>query len=311
MDPKLLQEFNRQLKLVQDELNNQIKKIQTRMISVKDKQTQINQLNINYNNYVNQLRIQFNRANEMLQAQNVRVSKKALLIGINYKGTANELYGCVNDVNSIKKYLEPKGFSIQTLTDTSATRANILDSFKQLLVNAKAGDQLFLSYSGHGTFIRDQNGDEKDGYDESLVTADMNVITDDELKTLLNQNLKKDVTLFAMFDSCHSGTILDLKYQYMDSLNHDADSINVKNLETQGKVCMISGCTDPQTSADAYIESRSQGAMTWCLLESLKQGGTWRTLIQNMRKMLTEGGYDQLPQFSAGSPMVIDTPVFI
>jgi len=31
--------------------------------------------------------------------------KKALLIGINYRGTANELGGCINDVNSMKNIL--------------------------------------------------------------------------------------------------------------------------------------------------------------------------------------------------------------
>ena len=36
MDQTLLQEFNKQLKNVQDEANRQIRQIQTRMISVKD-----------------------------------------------------------------------------------------------------------------------------------------------------------------------------------------------------------------------------------------------------------------------------------
>jgi hypothetical protein len=44
---------------------------------------------------------------------------------------------------------------------------------------------------------------------------------------------------------------------------------------------MISGCTDEQTSADAIINNKATGAMTWSLLEGLKQkpGCSWRELI--------------------------------
>lgn len=31
--------------------------------------------------------------------------KRALLIGINYTGTANALNGCINDVNNVKQFL--------------------------------------------------------------------------------------------------------------------------------------------------------------------------------------------------------------
>ena len=82
-------------------------------------------------------------------------------------------------------------------------------------------------------------------------------------------------------DCCHSGTILDLKYQYMD-----VDKVNPKNLETAGKVYMISGCMDRQTSADVMIHKQAQGAMTWSLLNTLKPNITWRELLQSMRTLL-------------------------
>ena len=49
-------------------------------------------------------------------------------------------------------------------------------------------------------------------------------------------NIKPNVTLFCVFDSCHSGTVLDLKYQYLDSSNYNSFSENEKNLETNGNV---------------------------------------------------------------------------
>lgn len=35
-----------------------------------------------------------------------------------------------------------------------------------------AGDAVFTHYSGHGGKLRDDDGDEKDGYDETLVPVD-------------------------------------------------------------------------------------------------------------------------------------------
>jgi hypothetical protein len=244
-------------------------------------------------------------------------AKKALLVGINYTGTSSELYGCINDVNCIKERISSKGFtSINTITDLTTkkpTRGNILSEFKSLLINSQAGDLLFFLYSGHGSYDLDRNGDEADGYDELIVSSDSKGISDDELKTIIQQNLKQDVTLFAMFDSCFSGSVLDLRYQYMDSLNYDKYTENDKQAVTVGNVFMISGCTDEQTSADAVFNNKPNGAMTWSLLESLKQkpNDSWRELVKNMRDILKTSEFDQIPQFSSGSFVNIDTPVFI
>jgi hypothetical protein len=244
-------------------------------------------------------------------------AKKALLVGINYTGTSSELYGCINDVNCIKERISSKGFtSINTITDLTTkkpTRGNILSEFKSLLINSQAGDLLFFLYSGHGSYDLDRNGDEADGYDELIVSSDSKGISDDELKTIIQQNLKQDVTLFAMFDSCFSGSVLDLRYQYMDSLNYDKYTENDKQAVTVGNVFMISGCTDEQTSADAVFNNKPNGAMTWSLLESLKQkpNDSWRELVKNMRDVLKTSEFDQIPQFSSGSFVNIDSPVFI
>ena len=76
---------------------------------------------------------------------------------------------------------------------------------------------------------------------------------------------------------------------------------------------MISGCTEEQTSADAYINNMSQGAMTWALLESLKTSSnkTWRELIKSMRELLKTSEYEQIPQFASGNFIDIDSKVFI
>jgi hypothetical protein len=113
-----------------------------------------------------------------------------------------------------------------------------------------------------------------------------------------------------MFDSCFSGSVLDLKYQYMDSLNYEKYTENNNDLETQGDVFMISGCTDRQTSTDAQFNNRPNGAMTWSLLEALKQkpNCSWRELVMTMRDLLKKSNFTQIPQISCGKFENIDMP---
>jgi hypothetical protein len=302
-------------------INNAIN-IKKTILSAKVKQEKLNNLIRQYNNNVNILKLNLNKNITVIKNfyPNPIIfngEKKALLIGINYTGTQNELFGCINDVNSIKERITKKGFnniSIMTdITSLKATKNNILNEFKNLLVNSQTGDLLFFSYSGHGSHTLDRNNDETTSYDQLIVPCDFNAIVDDELKSIIQENLKPNVTLFAMFDSCFSGSVLDLRYQYMDSLNYDNYTENIKETETKGDVFMISGCSDYQTSADAFINNKANGAMTWSLLEALKQtpNCSWRELVKSMRNLLKTSMFDQIPQFSSGTFENIDTQVFI
>lgn len=299
-----------------------IRSVQGSRATVRAKQTQINNLTNQYYRDLAAIGNAFNKNKQAIQNFAPAVirgatRKRALLVGINYIGTPSELFGCINDVNSIKERITQVGFSniniITDLTPKKPTRANILDEFKLLLSTSRTNDLLFFSYSGHGLYTLDRNGDETDGRDEMIVTCDLQRILDDELKTLIQTYLKPGVTLFAMFDSCFSGSMLDLKYQYLDSLNYDNYTENDKQLETPGNVFMISGCTDKQTSADAVIDNKACGAMTWSFLEAAKEktSCTWRELIKSMRNKLKLSKFGQIPQFSSGTFVNIDAPIFI
>ncbi|ORZ39357.1 caspase domain-domain-containing protein [Catenaria anguillulae PL171] len=150
-------------------------------------------------------------------------TKKALLIGINYVGQRGELRGCHADVNNVKKFLmECYGFqetpqTMVTLTDEphlrnhqylSPTRKNILAAMNWLVQGAKPGDSLFVHFSGHGMFA----------IFLTILPLDFEragQITDDELHAVLTKNLPEGVRLTCIFDSCHSGTALDLPIVYM------------------------------------------------------------------------------------------------
>ncbi|KAL9131689.1 MAG: hypothetical protein Q9217_000430 [Psora testacea] len=70
---------------------------------------------------------------------------------------------------------------------------------------------------GHGGQTEDLDGDEEDGYDEVIYPVDFRQvghITDDEMHRIMVKSLQPGVRLTAIFDSCHSGSALDLPYIY-------------------------------------------------------------------------------------------------
>jgi hypothetical protein len=320
--------YNTSVQQITQYYNGLIQKVNTSRISPSEKLNQTRKLRGELNNVITSLTRKLNadianirNSTPQLQVQpqtQVQSYKKALLVGINYTGTKYQLNGCLNDVDLIQSKLQTAyGFNqsnIKKLTDntlTKPTRVNILNELTNLLQNANAGDVLFFFYSGHGSYTIDRNGDEKDGQDEMIVSLDLQNILDDDLKKIIQANLKWGVTLFAMFDSCFSGTVLDLKYQYMENGNNNVVSQNNQLSETSGNVFMISGCSDWQTSTDAYIKQQFRGAMTWSFLESVQPNISWRNLLQNMRTALKGKGFSQVPQISSGKPLNLDSNIVL
>jgi len=150
-----------------------------------------------------------------------------LLIGINYFGQKGQLRGCVNDVKNMSAYLNQSlGYAREDmvlLTDdqqnpmSQPTKVNILRAMHWLVKDAQPNDSLFFHYSGHGGQTPDLDGDEDDGYDEVIYPSDFRVagfIVDDEMHRIMVKPLQAGVRLTAIFDSCHSGSALDLPYIY-------------------------------------------------------------------------------------------------
>jgi len=101
------------------------------------------------------------------------------------------------------------------------TRDNILRGMQWLVTGARPNDSLFFHYSGHGGQIKDTDGDEFDGYDEVIYPVDwkqyprnQGVIVDDRMHEIMVQSLPAGCRLTTIFDSCHSGSALDLPYIY-------------------------------------------------------------------------------------------------
>lgn len=263
------------------------------------------------------------------------MAKKALLIGINkYRIPGADLRGCVNDVKNMKKALqEHYGFAakdITTLLDWSATTAKMKASISALIAGGKKGDVLLLHYSGHGANVPDKNGDEADARDEILCPTDLDwkmPLDDDWLRKTIDK-LKPGVSLTVVMDCCHSGTntrqlappdapIIDrylpnpwdimaaesgrkLTGKVRGTLRKsDPKKRKLDAIDAEMPELLITGCTDKQTSADAHIGGTFNGALTYCLVETIREAGgrlTYGELHERTKRRLRDEGFEQVPQ---------------
>lgn len=252
------------------------------------------------------------------------MSKKLFLLALNYYGTPYELKGCIDDVNNIEAKYKTFGFNdvtrcVETApgvasSDHIPTRPNFTKLMSEWILSAKSGDFLVFHYSGHGTHQDDLNHDEVSGQDQAICLLDGNLI-DDEIHAIMVKQLPAGVQLRCLFDCCHSGTIMDLAFNWKCERNvmfsHVNEFIDENKDHALHDILMISGCRDDQTSADAWIEKNKEdeGAMTWSWLETLRTSTphmTWHQAIEKMRSILVEAGYDQVPQLSLTNKMLLD-----
>ena len=105
-----------------------------------------------------------------------------------------------------------------------ATRTNILAAMARLAETSRAGDDVLVYFTGHGSQQPDQKpddprSDEADGWDEVILPVDagvwssetggiINAITDDELGLMLDSIRSRGANVWLVMDSCNSGTLM-------------------------------------------------------------------------------------------------------
>lgn len=234
--------------------------------------------------------------------------KKALLVGINYDedtDNSNDLRGCENDLLRISKVLMGKyhfkADDVNILNSKTATKENIESSLLNMVMFARrnSGAELFFHFSGHGT---QQSSDlERDRKSESLCPVDyeMNgLISDKWMKRFFVNQLPESCKLFCLVDCCHSGTNMNLCYNYdfqKGSLERDGDYIDSK-----ANVIKISGCQDEQVSYDCYNSDLKifNGALTDAFIVTCRQGTDVVEHVKNIRKYLKDKEFPQTPNLT-------------
>ncbi|KAH7887446.1 peptidase C14, caspase domain-containing protein [Phlebopus sp. FC_14] len=153
--------------------------------------------------------------------------KKALIIGIKEvrnKAGFGPIHFAHRDARNMEAFLIAafgyKKEDVVLMLDVAGhkkellpTKAKMLKQIKLLVKDAAENDQFFFYYSGHGTQVTCCHNSEDDGLDEVLLAANGKGIMDN----LLNEHLVKpllnvkNTKLFALFDCCHSASMLDLQ----------------------------------------------------------------------------------------------------
>jgi hypothetical protein len=229
--------------------------------------------------------------------------KRAFLVGISHYDTAltgyqwNNING-VEDINLLNPALKNQGFTTTVLLDEQATFDNIVNQITQFTNKTKKGDVVYLHFSTHGQPIEDLNGDEEDGWDESIVPIDAYKIykkgvyegqkhlTDD----LLNKYVKKlrekigpNGFLYVVIDACHAGTssrandetVRGTKVGFTANNKVFKPSITKKShykIEASTKwanVLFIEACRPDQVNKEVKVGSKSYGPLSYNIAQAL------------------------------------------
>jgi len=238
-------------------------------------------------------------------------------VGVNYvSDPVNKLNGCIDDIVNMSNMLvdayDYDRANIMMLRDdingagTMPTRANILNSLKSLIVKSASCTEIWFHYSGHGSQVKDVNRDESDGLDEVIVPCDFNqngFIIDDELVNIIKDS---KCTTILLTDSCHSGSVFDLKWSFENKNGSFLKTQNNSQYIQNPNIFMFSGCKDIQTSADAYSNFAMQavGAFTTSFIESLRANHhnvSIFKLYSDVCTLLGQSGFVQFPILSSSS----------
>ena len=187
----------------------------------------------------------------------------------------------------------------------------------------RAGDSVVITYSGHGTWQPDEDGDEPDGRDEALCPHDLATqgpLLDDELFEIFSQAARGARVVF-LSDSCHSGSVARMappregsqrgriRFLPPATFLSEDKAARARKVEkapprglSRGTALLISGCKDTEYSYDASFGDRPNGAFTRAALDILPElsgGATYVDWHKAIRAVPPSSAYPQTPQLMA------------
>ena len=192
-------------------------------------------------------------------------------------------------------------------TDNKPTRTNIINSLTSIIAQSSKLTEIWIHYTGHGSQINDVNRDETDNLDEIIVPLDYaenGVVTDDMIFNII-KNSKCPTML--IFDSCNSGTICDLMWNFNATSPTQVTAVKTNNTLIQNpNIFCFSGCKDTQTSAEIYncYSQQSCGAISNAISECLrfnKHNVDVKKLYLDVVSYIMLQGLTQIPQLSTSS----------
>lgn len=120
------------------------------------------------------------------------------------------LVGCENDAERMLEIARARGFiglgdsAEEPIIKNDATIENVLGKIRIAASELKAGDIFLFTFSGHGTRQGEEDEEEQDLQDETLVLHD-GLLLDNLLRRLVWPAFSPGVRVVMVSDSCHSG----------------------------------------------------------------------------------------------------------
>jgi hypothetical protein len=261
--------------------------------------------------------------------------RRALLIGVNDYRAVPALQGSINDIETMREILVTRwGFApanISVVRDAQGTRNGILDALRRFVAQARAGDTVYVHYSGHGSQVQDLNGDEPDGLDETLVPQDgrsagVPDITDDELDAIFARLQARSALI--VLDSCHSGTAtraLDIRTRSVprDTRTelYQSGTVATRAIvpRMQMRYVVMSGAADNQEALDGPIDGRYHGFFTYALSRSLANSpaaastrSVFSGVERELRRIQSQFGRASMPEPQLEAPpALLDQPLLV
>ena len=251
-----------------------------------------------------------------------RVIKRAILIGINYIGSINELTECVDGMQNLANLLIVNNYfksnEIILMNDNSEeapflpTKQNIINQFESLIQlaeeNSACNVQVFIAYSGHGSYLYNNNINEsKKGIICPVDYEHQNYITGEDFNDNFIFRLPKNVKLLALMDACFTGTELDLRYNYAIDQKGSLITSSIYP-ELLAEVIIINSQNLPL----AIIKNKQtlydyQGALICAFIANYKHDITYKDLIIAMRIWLETNKYSHVLQLLTGRQIITET----
>jgi metacaspase-1 len=244
----------------------------------------------------------------------VYMSKRALLIGINYLNTEHQLDGCIDDIINarnmlIDAYDYEKNNIVMLRDDVDdpnylPTFENIMKSLDNIVSNSHECSEIWIQYSGHGAQFGRTDSD-------VLVPCDLQYqryIFDHDVHRFITKINQKCIAIFVM-DCCHSGSLGKLPWTI--TVNEKSEFVTTENKDIHSiesmpnpNIYFLTACKESQTSSDVYSRELAEGvgafsnAFNECLRDS-RHHIDILTLYKNISECMTKSGYSQTPVLSS------------
>ena len=266
---------------------------------------------------------------------------RCVLVGVDAyeRSEVPPLSGCVNDVALVRRILKQcfgiPNEDIRVLVNERATKANIVHRLRQAVRDSEDGDVIGFYFSGHGSQLRDRDGDElTDRLDELICPYDMDwdrgtYILDDDLDAIFAE-VPPGVLLEAFFDCCFWGAgprqleaeprpqalRADVRYlrpplDIAARAEGEEDELHYHSFHRcdcfTGRNVLWAASREGQPAAEDYVEGRGQGVFTYAGCRFIEanapriweRGYSREELLEDLRAYMSSLGFVQSAELTA------------